>query len=314
MPKVSVIIPIFGVEKYIERCARSLFEQTLDEIEYIFIDDCTTDGSIKVLKQVLKEYPQRKAQVTIHRMDQNSGQAKVREWGVKNAKGEYVIHCDSDDWVEVDMYHTMYEKAKEDSADIVSCNYYEEYGSHNKPMRKLLSSSDTNVTLIKRILKGVGNLNSLWSILVSRKLYEKIEYPSFNQSEDFAMVTQFFLYSSKSVSIDKYFYHYSVNPQSISHNPEKEKILSRLNDAINNRKFVYKFIEEKGLGLELKEEIVVSKSMTKCFVLNAEKDSSFKSLWNSIFPEVNKKLMFSPLVPTKLKCYHLLVQLNLTSF
>ena len=81
MPKVSVIIPVYGVEKYIERCARSLFEQTLDDIEYLFIDDCTPDKSVDILKHVLEEYPQRKSQVVIHRMEKNSGQAAVRKWG-----------------------------------------------------------------------------------------------------------------------------------------------------------------------------------------------------------------------------------------
>ena len=104
MPKVSIIIPVYGVEKYIERCARSLFEQTLDDIEYLFIDDCTPDKSVEILKRVLEEYPHRKSQVVIHRMEQNSGQAKVREWGMQNATGEYVIHCDSDDWVDIHMY------------------------------------------------------------------------------------------------------------------------------------------------------------------------------------------------------------------
>ena len=60
MPKVSIIIPVYGVEKYIERCSRSLFEQTLDDLEYLFIDDCTPDKSIDVLKNILEEYPNRK--------------------------------------------------------------------------------------------------------------------------------------------------------------------------------------------------------------------------------------------------------------
>ena len=107
MPKVSVIIPVYGVEKYIERCARSLFEQTLDDIEYLFIDDCTPDRSVEILKQVLDEYPHRKNQVIIHRMEKNSGQAAVRKWGMLNVAGEYVIHCDSDDWVDIYMYEAM---------------------------------------------------------------------------------------------------------------------------------------------------------------------------------------------------------------
>lgn len=123
MPKVSIIIPVYGVEKYIERCARSLFEQTLDDIEYLFIDDCTPDKSVEILKRVLEEYPHRKSQVVIHRMEQNSGQAKVREWGMRNARGEYVIHCDSDDWLDVHMYEEMYNKAIEEDADVVVCDY-----------------------------------------------------------------------------------------------------------------------------------------------------------------------------------------------
>ena len=65
MPKVSVVIPVYGVEKYIERCARSLFEQTYDNIEYIFVDDCTKDRSIEILQKVLEDYPNRKNQVKI---------------------------------------------------------------------------------------------------------------------------------------------------------------------------------------------------------------------------------------------------------
>ena len=97
MIKVSVIIPVYGVEKYIEKCAHSLFRQSLDEIEYLFIDDCTPDNSIAIVKKVLESYPNRRGQVVFHKMATNSGQAKVREWGILNAKGEYIANCDSDD-------------------------------------------------------------------------------------------------------------------------------------------------------------------------------------------------------------------------
>lgn len=123
MPKVSVIIPVYRTEKYIERCVRSLFNQTLDEIEYLFIDDCSPDNSIKILNNVLEDYPHRKEQVIIHRMSRNSGQAIVRNWGMQNATGEYVIHCDSDDWVDADMYRAMYDKAVEEHSDVVICDY-----------------------------------------------------------------------------------------------------------------------------------------------------------------------------------------------
>ena len=137
MPKVSIIVPVYGVEKYIERCARSLFEQTLDDIEYLFIDDCTPDKSIEILKNVLKDYPQRKDQVIIHRMEKNSGQAAVRKWGMIKATGDYTIHCDSDDWVDVTMYEKMYNKAIEEKSDLVICDFYRSNSINNTEIKVL---------------------------------------------------------------------------------------------------------------------------------------------------------------------------------
>lgn len=111
-PKVSVIIPVYGVERYIEQCARSLFSQTMrDGIEYIFVDDCSPDKSIEILEDILREYPHREPQVKIIRHTENQGIGGTRRTGVKNATGEYIIHCDSDDWVEPDMYEMLYGKA-----------------------------------------------------------------------------------------------------------------------------------------------------------------------------------------------------------
>ena len=127
MPKVSVIIPVYGVEKYIERCARSLFEQTLDCIEYIFVDDCSPDKSIEILERVADEYRSRLVEeqklVRIERMSKNSGLPNVRRYGIKLATGDFIAHCDSDDWVELDMYQQMYNKAIEEDADVVVCDY-----------------------------------------------------------------------------------------------------------------------------------------------------------------------------------------------
>lgn len=100
MIKVSVIIPVYNVEKYIEHCARSLMEQTLMDIEYIFVDDCTPDHSMEILQRVLTDYPERLESIRIIHHTQNSGLATVRNTGLQIAQGEYIIHCDSDDWVE----------------------------------------------------------------------------------------------------------------------------------------------------------------------------------------------------------------------
>ena len=112
MPKVSIVIPIYNVEKYIIKCAKSLFEQTLDDIEYIFVNDCTPDNSIKVLLEVLEQYPNRKQQVKIITHKINLGAAIARKNGILAATGKYIIHCDGDDWTAPDMYQRLYEKAE----------------------------------------------------------------------------------------------------------------------------------------------------------------------------------------------------------
>ena len=91
MSKVSVVIPVYGVEKYIERCARSLFEQTLDDMEFIFVNDCTLDNSVEILENVLSEYPSRKTQTTILHHHCNLGLPQARKTGIDFSKHQQLI-------------------------------------------------------------------------------------------------------------------------------------------------------------------------------------------------------------------------------
>ena len=176
MPKVSVIIPVYSVEKYIERCARSLFEQTLTDIEYIFVDDCSPDNSINILESVLEVYPNRRSQVKIIRHLENKGLPAARKTGIDNSTGDYIIHCDSDDWVETDMYRLMYDEAKRLDADIVMCGYkvtdgqtvFSEYYHKQIDKTKLISS-----------LLTLHEAWSFWNKMCKRTLYDnEIVYPS----------------------------------------------------------------------------------------------------------------------------------------
>lgn len=221
MPKVSIIIPVYGVEKYIERCARSLFEQTLDSIEYLFIDDCTPDKSIEILKRVLEDYPQRKSQVVIHRMKQNSGQAKVREWGMLNASGKYIIHCDSDDWVDVNMYKEMYNKAIEEDVDIVICDIWISDGKNKLAGRKGAHTINKN-----EFIEGCLFQRDPWSLcnkLFRKKDFNKeIKFPKGALGEDMVMCLQLLIKANKLTYVPKAFYYYYVNTNSIT----KKKTIS----------------------------------------------------------------------------------------
>lgn len=132
MPKVSLIIPVYKVERDIERCVRSLCSQTLDDMEYIFVDDCSPDGSIGILQEVLCHFQNRKAQTKILRNEKNMGVSYSRLRGLSVAEGEYISFVDSDDWMEYNMYELLYEKAREDNYDIVISNYFNEYREYTR--------------------------------------------------------------------------------------------------------------------------------------------------------------------------------------
>lgn len=112
IPEISVVVPIYNVAQYIERCAHSLFAQTYKDIEYIFVDDCSPDNSIELLKKVLLFYPQRKKYVHIYAHEKNQGLVAARQTGISHVKGKYIICFDSDDWVNTDIVQLLYDEAK----------------------------------------------------------------------------------------------------------------------------------------------------------------------------------------------------------
>lgn len=208
--KVSVCIPVYGVEKYIERCARSLFEQTMhDGIEFIFVNDCTPDKSIEILEDVLTEYPHRKEQTKIFHHERNKGLVAARKTGLIHASGEYIIHCDSDDWVELDMYEKMYSTAVESDADIVYCGYFENVLS-GKQRTITIPQCNSCDTLLKNILSGKIHC-SLWNKLFKKNiaLADDIYTPdNICLSEDFLRVSQMLLKSKKVSWCSGSYYHY----------------------------------------------------------------------------------------------------------
>ncbi len=122
-PKVSLLVPVYNVADCIERCLRTLFEQTLDDIEFIFVDDGSTDDSCIVLKQIAEQYPQRKGSIRLIHRPRNLSLGTARKTAVEAAAGEYIIHIDSDDYIDRAMCEVMYNKAKEGDYDMVWCAY-----------------------------------------------------------------------------------------------------------------------------------------------------------------------------------------------
>lgn len=217
-PKVSVVIPVYKAELYIEKCVRTLFGQTLDDLEFIFVDDCSPDRSIEVMEQVLAEYPLRKSQVKVIHHDVNQGVAAARQHGVDAAIGEYIIHCDPDDWVELNMYSDMINLALKENADVVVCRFYINYPTSQKEIRETYESDPA--LFLKQIIEGIIH-NSLCNKLVRRDLFKDVN-PLFtaglNMWEDVSMLARV-ISNAKSVAIiNLALYHYNQsNEKSYTH-------------------------------------------------------------------------------------------------
>ena len=287
MPKVSVIIPVYGVEKYIERCARSLFEQTLDDIEFIFVDDCTPDRSVEVLNRVIEEYPQRKNQVKILRHDKNLGLPIARQTGLKVASSEYIAHCDSDDWVDVTMYEKMYNKAIKEKCDIVICDYYRSNTINNTEIKVQEMSMDFDNCL--RALLCHKLKPAVWNKLVRRDLYDKISvYPTCNMGEDLVLMVQIFNNCKKISYLNQPLYYYYSNTESITGLQSYDNVSKRVMQLKENVLLIQKYLSEQGLDIKYRDEITNLKIFTRCECLQCQNDIIRRQkLWNLIFPELS---------------------------
>ncbi len=223
-PLVSILIPVYGVEKYIERCARSVFEQTYENLDIVFVDDCTPDNSITILKRVIIEYPQRSNQIRIIPHKQNCGIAATRNTLVAAAKGEFIVHVDSDDWMELDAVELLIRRQQETNADIVTAKAY----WYQKD--KIVDYADGGMSDNKEeVIKGLLELrfsHTLWRRLIRASLYREhsITYcEGVNIDEDLQVVIPLFYFSNSVSYVDAYTYHYwNVDDTSLT--------LSYLND------------------------------------------------------------------------------------
>lgn len=286
-PLVSVIVPIFGVEEYIEKCARSLFEQTLESIEFIFVDDCTKDNSIFILQEVINEYPNRKGQIKLLRNNTNSGLPTSRKRGVEVANGDYIIHCDSDDWVDVKMYETLYNKAVEEDADIVICDFKHIYNDGRQIVIPQKPAKKDGKSLIHQMLQQKLH-GSCCNKLVKRACYKDgIVFPIKNMTEDLVVMTQVAINAKHISYIAEPYYYYRINTDSISKCNTESSILARYNGIIENTIIIADFIERNNLMWEFSEDIIFKKYDCKEVLDSLLNKFKYRELWRNTFPEIN---------------------------
>ena len=231
MPKVSVIVPVYKAEAFIESCARSLFGQTLEDMEYIFVDDCSPDCSIEILKAVLRDYPNRENQVRIISLEKNSGVAKAREVGLSAITGDYFIYCDSDDYVDLDAYEKMFITATQEQSDVVVCDVEWVFPEETSVQAGVISRNKGDIIIDMLEYKIPV---ALWNKLFSKRVSQNILYSKFGFGEDMVMAIQM-INSANDVSyIPNAYYHYIQNCSSITHSDTAENRIYKLQAMVYN--------------------------------------------------------------------------------
>lgn len=281
--KVSLLIPVYNVEKFFSRCLESLFSQTYLDIEYVFVNDCTPDNSMTILHDALQKYPERADRVKIVNHSENQGIAIVRNTLIESATGDYILFVDSDDWIESNMVERLVDKARCTNADIVGCDYYEDYHDHTV-LRKQHYPADhveamKAMTLLR--IKGV-----LWKLLVNRTLIVQHHlsfFPEIQFGEDYIFCCKLFFYARSVAAVDEPLYHY------VQYNPNNYSSSNggvRIGSFAHAIQMVEAFYRENGVYGILQKELLQRKFLCKSSYILDRKLRNIRK-WASIFPESN---------------------------
>lgn len=204
-PLVSISVPVYNVEKYLRQCLDSLINQTLRDIEIIVVNDGSTDNS----EAICREYAAKDSRVRLI-CKENGGLASARQAALEVAKGKYFCACDSDDWVELDMYELLYKKAEETNADIVLCDYRSEYPDGRAVSYVYGKEPDGRKDLLDDALNR-GFPCQVWNKIFRRDLFDKYALswePGINLGEDFLLTLKVLQHDVKVVYLPTPLYHY----------------------------------------------------------------------------------------------------------
>lgn len=248
--KVSIIIPIYNAEKYIENCLESIINQSLREIEIIIINDGSTDKS----KSIVEEYLEKDSRIKLINQ-KNLGASAARNIGIKESIGEYIGFVDIDDYIETDMYYKMYKTAISAKCDIVICGFVEERKENNTNYNNGLFNNQylENDNIKKEYLNNIVNDKALgylpiWNKIFKRELIIKNNIKIKEDlvfGEDRVFCRESILLSNKIGSVNEILYHYrKINCNGVTLGFSKEKIDYYLEDRNEMLEFIKKNIKD----------------------------------------------------------------------
>lgn len=256
--KISILVPVYGAEKYISRCARSLFGQTYANIEFVFVNDCTPDRSIEILKSVLEDYPQRQSQTKIINHDKNRGVAAARNTLLDNATGDYILWVDADDFIKKNTIELLIKKIIGNDVDIIcfGTTVHSVYGDKPLPLFNGTSPKELIIDLLSGRIFTV-----LWGNMIKKTLFTDnniLFIEGLDIGEDMFVLIKLLFYSKK-ISVEKsiLYYYDDTNDNSLvrSFSIEKNymtlKILEKIDTFLKDKIDVSVYINERKLEVYL---------------------------------------------------------------
>lgn len=283
MSGISVIIPLYNDAERIIRCIESVCNQTVsDRLEIVIVDDGSTDNSVSTARNVLETHSML-TQAHIISLEQNYGVANARKVGVQAAQSDFILFCDSDDWMEPTMCEKLLTKAEKEMCDLVVCDYNSIRGDSVEPVSGCYKENFLQQLILCTVT------GALWNKLIKTDILRRQDFlfPVYDFSEDYAYSLQFAIYARKIGYVPETLYNYVHRSGSVVQSASAERQRKRYDDDMQNFRLDLEILEKNGLLEKYREEIIAHKLKMK----NTYRYD--KSLWRNTFPELKRELFHS---------------------
>jgi len=295
--QVSILMPIYNVENYLGKTLDSIFSQTYPHLFYVFVNDCSSDNSLQVLRDTIVSHQVDEARYIIVEHEQNEGIAVSRADCIANAKGDYVYFVDSDDWIEPDAVEQMVSATQGGAIDIVGCDFKKDFLSNEETFHREDYADNCRENMLKCLNYDIATV--LWKLLIRRSLFGNFTItPHVDIGEDYIISVKLYYYANNFAALHKAFYHYvQYNQARVSF-----QTLRSISTHIKCVQEVEAFCREKGLfdeyvehKLKLRKFNIKSNFLTRQLLDYDAFKSTFpeaNSMWQEMGYSSKEKLKF----------------------
>ena len=287
IPRVSLIVPVYGVAQYIERCCVSIFDQTFRDFEIVFVNDCTKDDSEAILLGVVDRYRDLGVATVLLRHEVNRGISAARETGLRAARGEFVLYIDSDDYIAPRMLESLVGRADATGADLVFCDYVEVRGGTETQASQAVGSSDVEAVLAAMLLQRI--VWCPWNKLFRRSLAVDHDVhwpPGVNIGEDLVVITRLVATARRIEHVAEGLYYYNRDNVGSYLNVWKPASSEQNTRAVE---LVDSFLAQRRFGPAVRHAFTQTKLMAR-FMMLYTLDRGLMERLPETFPETDEAI------------------------